>query len=248
MGETSTSLVERFRDEAAQAGALVHEARDVDDARGYILQMAEERGVTRVVKSRSTLAVEMGLRRHLEDAGMAVTEVDVGEWLAQLAANSQAGDGAEGEGATIERVAGLVSTAAGEEVEADARAVAKAARAVLRQCCIDADMGVSEASVAIAETGTLVIAGDEGGERLAAVLPRIHVTVVDAANVVATMDDASARLKGPGEMGQRMPRYVTYVTGRNTTADIPGALLARAQGPMEEHVVLVSRDVARRGV
>lgn len=248
MGMTPAELAERFRSEAAQAGALVHEATNVEGAREHVLQVARERGVKRVVKSGSALAAEMGLRRHLEDAGIEVTEVDIGGWLAQLAARSAAGDAGEGDGMTIGRVAELVSAVAGEKVEAEPQAVARAARAVLRQSCIDADMGVSEALVAIAETGTLVIAGDEGGERLAAVLPRIHVTVVDAGRVVATMDDATARLKGSGETEQRMPGYVTYITGRNTTADIPGALLARAQGPMEEHIVLVSRDAAERGV
>jgi hypothetical protein len=37
-----------------------------------------------------------------------------------------------------------------------------------------------------------------------------------------------------------MPSFVTYLTGRNTTGDIPGAMRARAQGPEEEHIVVVN--------
>jgi L-lactate utilization protein LutB len=39
--------------------------------------------------------------------------------------------------------------------------------------------------------------------------------------------------------GWRLPSFVTYLTGRNTTGDIPGAMRARAQGPEEEHIVIV---------
>lgn len=110
----------------------------------------------------------------------------------------------------------------------------------LRDACTRADIGISEATAAIAETGTLVIASNDGSSRLVAVLPHLHITIVDCKNIVATMEDAILRIKSPGgSPGSPVPTYVTWITGRNTTADIPGALLARAQGPAEEHILLV---------
>lgn len=110
----------------------------------------------------------------------------------------------------------------------------------LRDACVRADIGISEATAAIAETGTLVIASNDGSSRLVAVLPRIHITIVDSKNVVSSMEDAILRIKSlGGSPGNPVPTYVTWITGRNTTADIPGALLARAQGPAEEHILLV---------
>jgi len=110
---------------------------------------------------------------------------------------------------------------------------------------LEADLGICEASVGIAETGTLVITGNEGDERLVTILPRIHITLLNVDNLVATMEDAMARLKSgfPAVPGRRLPRYVTYLTGRNTTGDIPGALTARAQGPEQEYVVICSKGI-----
>lgn len=110
----------------------------------------------------------------------------------------------------------------------------------LRDACLGADIGISEATAAIAETGTLVIASNHGGSRLVAVMPRLHITVVDRQNVVASLEEAVLRIKSPGgTFSSPVPTYVTCITGRNTTADIPGALLARAQGPAEEYILLI---------
>ncbi len=111
----------------------------------------------------------------------------------------------------------------------------------LREACVRADIGISEAATAIAETGTLVIASDDGSSRLAAVLPRLHITIVNCNNIVATMEEAMARIKSLGiTPNSPVPTYATFITGRNTTADIPGAILARAQGPAEEHILLLN--------
>ena len=122
---------------------------------------------------------------------------------------------------------------------------AKAVTDKLKRKYLEADMGICEASVGIAETGTMVITGNEGDERLVTILPRIHITLLNVDNLVATMEDAMARLKSgfPAVPGRRLPRYVTYLTGRNTTGDIPGALTARAQGPEQEYVVICSKGI-----
>ncbi len=110
----------------------------------------------------------------------------------------------------------------------------------LREACVRADIGISEATTAIAETGTVVIASNDGSSRLIAVLPRLHITLVECRNIVTVMEEAILKIKSlGGTPNSPFPTYVTYITGRNTTADIPGALLARAQGPAEEHILLV---------
>jgi len=238
MATGATELAERFKKEATRAGAVVYEARDANDASSYVLKLAHEHNVKHAVKSSSTLVQEIGLREHLENAGIEVKETDIGKWLAQLA-----GEGpvhVPESAKTIEQAADLVARATGEKLSPDPQVLLNAARRALRQSYIDADMGISEASVGIAETGTLVIISNEGNARLVAILPPIHVTMIDCENLVSTMEDAAVRLKSLSKnvTGHKMPGYITYITGRNTTGDIPGALMARAQGPEEEHIVL----------
>ncbi len=239
----AAELVDRFKAEAARAGAVVHEATAAEEANDCLLNLVRERGVRLVVKSSSPLADRIGLRHHLQGAGIDVMETEIGEWLAQLAETHGTGAAPP---SSIEEAAGLLSEAVGEELEPEPATLLRAARRVLRKAYVDADMGITEASLAIAKTGTLVMAGDEGNDRLVAVLPRIHVTLLDCRNLESTMEDATARLRLLAETTRqgKMPSYVTYLTGRNTTGDIPGALMARAQGPDEEHVVLVYADAA----
>lgn len=51
----------------------------------------------------------------------------------------------------------------------------KGARQQLRQKFIAADMGISGANFALADTGTLSIITNEGNARLATTLPRVHM-------------------------------------------------------------------------
>jgi len=235
----ATELVKQFKKEATRVGAMVYEAKDAEDASSYVLKLAQEHNVKHIVKSSSMLAQEIGLRKRLENAGIEVKETDIGEWLVQLAGERSAYVSEPAK--TVEQVAELVSRATGEKLSPDPQVLLNAARRVLRQSYIDADMGISEASIGIAETGTLVIMSNEGNARLVAILPPVHVTMIGCKNLVPTMEDATVKLKSLSKnvTGHKMPSYVTYITGRNTTADIPGALMARAQGPEEEHVVLV---------
>ena len=242
----ATELIEQFKAEAIRTGAVVYEAKDAEDASNYVLKLAQERNVKHVVKSKSHLAVDVRLREQFEKSGIEVTETDLGEWIAQLARGRSANDASQAQG--IEQVAELVSKATGEKLEPDPQAVLNAARHTFRQACIKADMGISEASIGIAETGTLVIISNEGNARLVAVLPVLHATLIDCEKLVPAMEDATANLQSLNQSSTswEMPSYVTYITGRNTTGDIPGALMARAQGPEEEHIVLVNKAVGKR--
>jgi L-lactate utilization protein LutB len=102
-------------------------------------------------------------------------------------------------------------------------------------------MGLSGASIAIAETGTLVIISNEGNDRLVATLPPIHVAMIGREKLVSSLNGAATILKSlsKGTTGQKMPEDITYISGRSTTADIPGAPMIRGQGPEEVHIVLL---------
>jgi len=243
MSTATTELIEQFKAEATRAGSIVYEAKDTGDINDYILKLARERDVKHAVKSKSAVANEIGLRGYLEKAGIEVKETDLDEWIAQIAGQRPAKQ------KSVEQVAELISKATGKKLNPDPQVLLNAAWRALRKSYIDADLGISEADVAIAETGTLVVASNEGNSRLVAVLPRFHLTIVDCGNIVPTMEDAAARLKSlvGRSPSQRISSYATYITGRNTTADIPGAILARAQGPAEEHIVLVKKATGKRG-
>jgi iron-sulfur cluster protein len=234
-------LVEQFKSQAIKAGAVVYEAEDAEDACKHVLKLAQERRVKHIVKSKSMLGEEIELREHLEKAGIGVTETDIGEWIVQLAGERPAHLVGPAIHKTIEQVTELISKATGQELGTDPQALLDAARRALRQTYIDADMGISGANIAIAETGTLAIVTNEGNGCMATTLPSVHVALVGYEKIVSSWKDAAAifRLLSRCTAGMKMPVYISHITGPSRTDAIPGAVLRGAGGPGEVHIVLV---------
>jgi len=233
-------LVERFRNEASGAGATVYEARDAADANDYVLRLARERGVELAVKSKSMLTEETELREYLERGGTEVRETDIGEWIVQLAGERPAHMVGPAIHKTVEQVAALLSRGTGEELGPDPQALLDATRRALRKAYLSADMGISGANAAVAETGTLVIVTNEGNGCMVTTLPDLYVAVVGYEKLVSSPEDATAILSllSRSTMGMKMPVYVSYITGRSRSA-VPGAAHLGGQGPGEVHIVLV---------
>src|SRR5438552_12074082 len=76
--ERLPELVERFVAEATAVGVVVHRATDAAEARAIVARLAEERGVTLAVKTKSMAAEEIELNPHLESRGVTVVETDLG--------------------------------------------------------------------------------------------------------------------------------------------------------------------------
>jgi len=68
------ALFARFKAEAERVGAVVHEAKDGEEAADIIRKLAEERGVKLIAKSKSMLTEEIELNPRLAKAGLDVVE------------------------------------------------------------------------------------------------------------------------------------------------------------------------------
>ena len=76
--------LEEFERNAAAAGARVHWARDAAEHNRIVHGLLRERGVTRLVKSKSMLTEECHLNEHLEEHGVEVVDTDLGERIVQF--------------------------------------------------------------------------------------------------------------------------------------------------------------------
>ncbi|QDU32483.1 Lactate utilization protein C [Poriferisphaera corsica] len=105
----------------------------------------------------------------------------------------------------------------------------------------DAEIGVTDVTAALAETGTLVIEsgkdGGGGGGRGASLVPECHVAIVRECDLVADMIDYWARFKGIE--GNDQPSSKVFITGPSKTADIEGVLITGVHGPREVEIVVV---------
>jgi L-lactate dehydrogenase complex protein LldG len=102
-------------------------------------------------------------------------------------------------------------------------------------------IGISEALLGVAETGSLVVA-DALPDRLVRMLSPRHVVVLDAAWIIPGLDEAGALLREillRGDSEGTVGRYVTFISGPSRTADIEMSLTVGAHGPAELHVAIV---------
>jgi len=94
---------------------------------------------------------------------------------------------------------------------------------------------VTASTLAIAETGTIVLQRVTGqGRRAPTLIPDYHLCVVRAADVVETVPEAMARLEPAASLA------TTFISGPSATADIEMTRIKGVHGPRFLDVILVA--------
>jgi L-lactate dehydrogenase complex protein LldG len=102
--------------------------------------------------------------------------------------------------------------------------------AELNQC----EGTLTECTLAIAETGTIVLQNVPGqGRRAATLVPDYHLCIVDAAKIIATVPEAFERLQPTANLA------TTFISGPSATADIEMTRIKGVHGPRFLDVVLL---------
>ncbi len=220
-------------------GGHVHWASNAEDARRIILDMARRTNTRRIVKSKSMTSEEIHLNPALEAAGLEVTETDFGEFIIQLAGERPSHLVAPAVHHTRESIARILSQRSGAIVPEEPQILAKMGRRLLREKFAQADMGISGANFAVAETGTIVLISNEGNARLTTTCPRIHVALMGIEKVLPRWIDLPVFLKllARAATGQPLSVYTTLITGPRRPSE--------RDGPEEFHLVLLDNGRSR---
>jgi iron-sulfur cluster protein len=208
-------LAERFTQNVEARGAKVFRTDDPAKVREYILDLAKQNNVKTVVKSKSMASEEIHLNKHLEQSGIEVRETDLGEWIVQLAGQTPSHMVMPAIHMTKEEVADVFSDKVERGQSPDIPKLVKFARGKLRTKFLSAEMGITGANIAVAETGTLVIVTNEGNARLVTTLPRIHVAIVGIEKLVEQFADVVPILTAlpRSATAQLLTSYVTMISG-----------------------------------
>lgn len=234
-------LLGEFTRHAEACGVKVHLAEDALAANRIIAEIARAGGVHRIVKSKSMTAEETLLNHHLEAEGLEVVETDLGEWIIQLRHEGPSHMVMPAIHLSRHQVAELFSEVTRARQDAEIERLVKVARRELRARYVEADMGITGANFALADSGAIGITTNEGNARLVATLPRIHVALMGLDKLVATLTDALRinRALPRNATGQKITSYVTWITG-------PVACAAGPEGRKEMHIVFL--DNGRRAL
>ena len=230
--------LERFATAFERNGGHVYFARDAAAARRYVLELARRNGVRRVAKSKSMISEEIELNHALGAAGIEAVETDLGEYIVQQAGEMPSHIIIPALHKTVGQVADLFSSVVGRDLPPDPPQLMAAARVVLREQFLAADMGVSGVNFAVADSGTLAIVSNEGNVDLCTTLPRIHVALMGMERLTPTWADLAVLLRvlPAAGTGQRITTYNTFITGPRRAEE--------PDGPDEIHVVILDNGRA----
>ena len=99
----------------------------------------------------------------------------------------------------------------------------------------DVAVGIVRGVLAVAETGSVLLAQPEPADRAVSMLSKTAIQVVDRGRVVDSLDEVAAWLAANASEVS----LATLVTGPSRTADIERSLTIGVQGPANLHLVVL---------
>jgi L-lactate dehydrogenase complex protein LldF len=182
---------------------------------------------------------EVHLNHALEMAGCHVAETDYGEFIIQITKERPSHIVAPAVHHTRESIAKVLSDYTKTELPPDPKTLALVGRRLLRDEFRHADMGISGANFAVAETGSICLVTNEGNGRLTTTCPRVHVALMGIEKVIPRLRDLPVFLKLLARAATGMPLsvYTNVITGPRRPGEI--------DGPEEFHLVLLDNGRSR---
>jgi L-lactate dehydrogenase complex protein LldF len=243
--ETITHLdqyLRQFTDRAQANGLTIHRAADAAGATGLVLEIARQHNAKLIAKSKTMVSEEIGLNHALEKNGIKVVETDLGEFIVQLRGEAPAHIITPAVHLRREDVGLTFNEKLDLPLTDDIATMTAAARRVLRQTFLDAEIGISGVNFGVAETGSLCLVTNEGNGRMVTTLPPVHIALMGIERLVPTLDDLALMLYllPRHATGQKLTVYTSLIHGPRRSGD--------PDGPVERHLILLDngRDALRK--
>lgn len=208
--------LEEFERKAKQHGIIVHWARDAEEHNAIVYEILKQRGVRKLVKSKSMLTEECHLNRYLEKRDISVIDTDLGERIVQLRKEPPSHIvlpaihlKREDVGATFHQYLGTQKGAV------DPNYLAESARLHLRQHFMTAGAALTGVNFAIAETGGIVICTNEGNADLGVAMAPVHIASMGIEKIIPKAEHLSVfiRLLARSATGQPSTAYTSHYHG-----------------------------------
>ena len=205
--------LEEFEAAATANGVIVHWAADAAEHNRTVHGILRDHGAKTLIKSKSMLTEECGMRSYMASVGIEVIETDLGERIQQL-------DNEDPSHVVVPAVHKLRSDVA--EVFArtlgtdpdndDVHYLAEQQRQATRPLILNADAGMTGANFAVAETGSFVVCTNEGNADLSANVPPLHIASIGIEKLIPRVEHLGVfvRLLSRSALGSPMTQYTSH--------------------------------------
>jgi len=224
-----------FEQKALANGIKIHWATDAKEHNEIVLGLLKEKGIDKMVKSKSMLTEECHLNEYLERNGIEVIDSDLGERIVQLAKEPPSHIVLPCIHKKKEEIGELfhehLGTPAGN---ADPQVLTEAARIHLRDTFLTRKAALTGVNFAVAETGEIVICTNEGNADMGAHLADIHIACMGIEKLIPKREHLAVflRLLARSATGQPITTYSSH--------------FGKPRPGKELHIVLVDNGRARQ--
>jgi L-lactate dehydrogenase complex protein LldF len=235
--ENLDGYLAQLEEAVSEAGGEVHRAKDAEEANRIIGDLVQATGEVDVVKVKSITTDEIGMNEALAGRGISAVETDLAELIIQLAGERSSHFLVPAIHKNRTQIRDLFREHFGQpELSNDPTELTEAARIHLRDRFMAAEVAVSGANFAIAETGTVGVVESEGNGRMCLTLPRVLITLMGIEKVLPSFQDLEVflQLLPRSATGERMNPYTSLWTG-----------VTPEDGPEDFHLVLLDNGRTR---
>ncbi len=226
-----------FTAKATQNGIIVHLAKNAAEANRIIIELVRQgprknknsavwlESSALIAKSKSMVSEEIELNHALEDEGHRVVETDLGEYIVQLRGEKPAHIITPAVHLRRHEIGQLFQEKLDLQYTEDIPTLTNAARSVLREIFLTADVGISGVNFGVADTGTLCIVTNEGNGRMVTTIPPVHIALMGMERLVPSLDDLALMLSllPRSATGQKLSVYTQLIHSPRRPDEADGA-------------------------
>ena len=225
----------QFEENCTRAGGHVHWARDAEEARRIVVQLAldsnEQTATKGVIKIKSMTTEEIQLNHALEAAGVTPYETDLAELIIQLGHDQPSHIVVPALHKNRQQIRDIFIREMNlPDLGESPQDLADAARRFLREKFLRVQTAISGANFLIAETGSVCVVESEGNGRMCLTLPQTLITIAGIDKILPRYQDLEVLLQTlpRSATGERMNPYNSIWTGVHPS-----------DGPRAFHVVVM---------
>lgn len=234
--QTQQQLLEQAIQTLTAKGCVVHLAKDSAEAASIISALCPAE-----TKALCTFAPELEEIR-LQQIVPQAMQTDMEALVAQAAERPWHNPRrAPLDGVSQQQIIETLQQYLGQDEPVETSQLMAAVSHKIKRSADQAEWGITGLNAIAADTGTIIIAEDQGNERIVSNIPTRHLAVAGLEKLYPSNESALESIQAAWQADGRQPAptYYSYITGPSRTGDIEGIIVCGMHGPLEVHVVLL---------